>query len=88
MVGYKDGGLQLYSKNINGQMELDWNGNFSHGAIDIEGGEVSDVSYKEFLISSEDGKLFGLGEKVKRTAKDRKINEKKSKLKTKGSLEG
>jgi len=34
--------------------------------LDIEGGEVSDINYKEFLISTYEGKVIGFGEKFRR----------------------
>lgn len=33
----------------------------------MEGGQISNVAYNEYIVSNHGGRIYGLGEKVKRT---------------------
>ncbi|KRX06368.1 hypothetical protein PPERSA_04981 [Pseudocohnilembus persalinus] len=83
MLAYNDQSLAYYSQNINNEFELLWSNSYNLKPLDIEGGEISDVAYSEFIISTEEGKIFGLGEKTKRQLKN--TGEKKVKKLVKGS---
>ena len=49
------------------QLQPLWTSTYpNYKVLDIEAGEVSDILYKEFLVSTEDGRMMGFGEKLKR----------------------
>ena len=59
--------MEYFELNINGEYVPKWNSCVpNQEALDVQGGCVSDVSYKEFYVTTTEGKMVGYGERVPR----------------------